>query len=115
MQDAKERLGKALAQTQIAKPQCTFVPNVTAKAVDDPETIRTLLAKQLMSPVRWVDTMQQAKASGVQQFLEVGPGKVLKGLARKCQRELQVEPCGTVGDLEKCAEALQKVGNTQQS
>ncbi len=111
MQDAKERLEKALLQTNITAPVCTFIPNATAKAVSAPDEIRSLLAKQLTSPVRWIETMQRAKESQLTQYLEMGPGKVLKGLARKCQPDLQVEPCGTAKDIEKCVELLQKVGN----
>lgn len=101
MREAKEDLEKALQATAIQTPNGTFIPNVTAQKTSNPEDIRTLLAKQLMSPVRWVETMTRAAEEGVSLFLEVGPGKVLKGLARKCQPQLVVEPCGTVTDIEK--------------
>lgn len=101
MRDAKETLEKALSATQIQAPQNTFIPNVTAQKTLQPEEIRSLLARQLMSPVRWIETMTRASEQGISLFLEVGPGKVLKGLARKCQPQLNVEPCGTAADLEK--------------
>lgn len=101
MRDAKEDLEKALAATQIRAPKNTFIPNATAQKTANPEDIRSLLAKQLMSSVRWVETMTRASESGITVFLEVGPGKVLKGLAKKCQPQLSVEPCGTAADLEK--------------
>lgn len=101
MNEAKEDLGKALAATPIQTPACTFIPNVTGKAVSEPEEIRGLLAKQLTSSVRWIDTMARAQESGITTFLEIGPGKVLKGLAKKCQPSLVVEPVGTSEDLDK--------------
>lgn len=101
MREAKEDLEKALAATTIRMPRGTFIPNATAQKTQDPDQIRTLLAKQLMSPVRWVGTMARASEEGISFFLEIGPGKVLKGLARKCQPQLTVEPCGTVADLDK--------------
>lgn len=107
MREAKEDLEKALATTTIRpagaglKPAPTFIPNATAQKTSNPEDIRRLLAKQLMSPVRWVGTMARAAEEGISFFLEVGPGKVLKGLARKCQPQLTVETCGSVEDLRK--------------
>lgn len=101
MREAKEDLEKALKATAIQAPKATFIPNATAQKTSNPEDIRALLAKQLMSPVRWVETMQRAAGEGITLYLEIGPGKVLKGLARKCQPQLNVEPCGAAADLEK--------------
>lgn len=106
MRDAKEDLEKALAATKIQAPSNSFIPNATAQKTANPEDIRSLLAKQLMSSVRWVETMARASESGITLFLEVGPGKVLKGLAKKCQPQLSVEPCGTAADLEKLQTVL---------
>lgn len=101
MKDAENRLTEALARISIQEPNCTFIPNAKAFSENVPESIRLLLAKQLTSPVRWVETMQCAKESGIKIFLEIGPGKVLKGLARKCQPDLEVLPCGTAADIDK--------------
>lgn len=106
MTPAKEDLEKALAKVTIANPSCVFIPNATAKPPKSTEEIRELLAKQLTSPVRWIETMQKALESGVQRYLEIGPGKVLKGLARKCQPSLEVLPCGTVSDLQAIEQEL---------
>ena len=106
MKEAKEDLEKALSETSISTPQCTFIPNAKPSPIEDPEAIRDLLARQLMSPVHWVETMNQAKVLGLSHFFEVGSGKVLKGLARKCQSEFRVEPCGTIADIEKIGQSL---------
>lgn len=108
MNEAREDLQTALSVTPIQAPSCTFIPNVTGHPVSAPEEIRNLLAKQLTSSVRWIDTMARAKESGISLFLEIGPGKVLKGLAKKCQPELSVEPIGTAEDLEKLQNLLTK-------
>ena len=105
MGEAKTRLETALANTPILSPQCAFIPNVTAQAVSDPAEIRTLLAKQLTSSVQWVKTMATAQESGITTFLEIGPGKILKGLAKKCQPGLEVIPFGGSGDF-KALESL---------
>jgi len=99
MAEAKSKLETALAGTPIQKPRCVFVPNVTAQQVSDPAEIRTLLAKQLTSSVRWVETMATAKATGITTYLELGPGKILKGLARKCQPDLEVISFGSMADM----------------
>jgi [acyl-carrier-protein] S-malonyltransferase len=99
MGEAKARLEAALAKTPIHEPRCAFIPNVTAERVSNPEEIRSLLAKQLTSSVQWVRTMATAKASGISTYLEIGPGKILKGLARKCQPELEVFSFGATADF----------------
>lgn len=99
MLKAKEQLETALKETTIRKPSCTFIPNVTAQKVSDPETIRSLLARQLTSSVQWVKTLAAIHSEGITELLEIGPGKVLKGLARKTQPGLSVSAFGTLGDF----------------
>ena len=59
------------------------IHNVTAEAAENPDDIRTLMARQLCSPVRWYDSMQRLYHEGVRTFVEVGPGRVLAGLLKK--------------------------------
>lgn len=99
MKPARDRLEAALKDSTIHAPCCVFIPNVTARQVSDPAAIRDLLAKQLTSSVQWVDTMATAKATGITTYIEIGPGKVLKGLARKCQPDLEVFNFGAMTDL----------------
>lgn len=99
MAEAKARLEAALANTPIQGPKCSFIPNVTAQFVSSPDEIRSLLAKQLTSTVQWVKTMALAKESGITTYLEIGPGKILKGLARKCQPEIEVLSFGSLADF----------------
>ncbi len=109
MMPAKADLENALKAIKINPPQGIFIPNAVAVPVSNPEEIRGLLARQLVSPVRWVETMAVAAASGIVSFLEIGPGKVLKGLARKCQPGLAVESCGSTEDIHKLESFLAKV------
>ena len=106
MKDARVTLSEALRTIVLKAPACTFVPNATAQVEASPEKIKELLAKQVTSPVCWVETMQAAEKAGAKLFLEIGPGKVLKGLARKCSLTAPVEPCGTKDDLEKLEQLL---------
>ena len=99
MGEAKARLENALKNTVIREPKCTFIPNVTAQKVSVPEEIRELLARQLTSSVQWVQTMASAQQTGITTYLEIGPGRILKGLARKCQPTFEVITFGAVTDF----------------
>jgi len=64
-------------------PSVPIVFNVTGETCSEPETIRDLMARQLCSPVRWVDSMKRLLTEPVEEIVEVGPGKVLSGLMKK--------------------------------
>lgn len=83
MEPAKVKLAEAIEQTKIASPSCPVYQNVVAKGVTDANEIKENLIAQLTAPVRWTQSMQQMISDGASQFTEVGPGKVLQGLARK--------------------------------
>ena len=90
MQPAAEDLKTAILKTEFHRPFCPIYQNVTAKAETDPEIIRENLLKQLTSPVRWTQSVQQMIADGATEFYEFGPGDVLKGLIRKINPEVEV-------------------------
>jgi len=89
MEPAREELAAAIENTSFGKPNCAIYQNVTANAVIDETTIKANLISQLTSPVRWTQSVQQMIADGASHFTEVGPGKVLQGLVRKINREVE--------------------------
>lgn len=91
MRPADERLAEALAGVTILPPQIPVVSNVDALPHSDPEEIRALLVRQVLSPVRWEDSMRYLLAQGFDQFYEVGPGRVLKGLLKRIDRKINCE------------------------
>lgn len=93
MSPAVERLAAALADVPMQKPAIPVVSNVDARPHDDPEEIRRLLVKQVVQPVRWEESMQYLLSQGCDQFYEVGPGRVLRGLLRRIDRKVS---CGSV-------------------
>ena len=99
MEFALPGLKEGLARIAISAPRAPLISNVEAKPVTDAETIRALLLRQLTSPVRWVESMQNAMGLDVKEALEVGPGKVLMGLARGISRDLKVTPVENPEDL----------------
>ena len=90
MQPAAEDLGKAIQATEFHQPTCPIYQNVCAAPQTDPEIIRENLLKQLTSPVRWTQSVNQMIADGAEAFYEFGPGDVLKNLIRKINPEVTV-------------------------
>ena len=89
MEPARMQLEAAIKATTFHVPICPVYQNVTAKAISDPEKIQENLVAQLTAPVRWTQTIQQMIADGATSFIEVGPGKVLQGLVKKVDRNVE--------------------------
>lgn len=83
MEAAKEELAEAIKNTTINKPKCPIYQNVDAKPHTDPNEIKKRLIAQLTSSVRWTQTVQNMITDGATEFIECGPGKVLQGLIKK--------------------------------
>jgi [acyl-carrier-protein] S-malonyltransferase len=83
MAEARAGFEPVLAGTPFAAPEWPVVSNVDARPYDDGEGWRTRLAEHLVRPVRWRETMESLVDLGAESFLEVGPGSVLGGLARR--------------------------------
>ena len=80
MEPARLELAEAIDKTPFQAPACPVYQNVTALPATDPDVIKANLLKQLTSPVRWTQTVQNMVADGADYFLEIGPGTVLQGL-----------------------------------
>ena len=91
MASAVDKLAEALASVSISAPRIPVLSNVDAAAHDDPEAIRDLLRRQVISPVQWEPTMRAMLADGCDRFCEIGPGKVLRGLLRRIDRKTSCE------------------------
>ena len=83
MEEAKQELENAINNTTFNKPLCPIYQNVTSFAVSDQMKIKENLIAQLTSPVKWTQSIQKMVTDGATNFIELGPGKVLQGLARK--------------------------------
>jgi len=89
MEPARAELEEAIRSAPFADPICPVYQNVNARPSGDPLTIKANLVSQLTSPVRWTQTVQQMIADGATSFTEVGPGKVLQGLIKKVDRDME--------------------------
>lgn len=99
MEPAREGLRRHLESVSFRRSRFPVVANVDARPVDAPERARDLLVQQLTSPVRWQDCIGTMVEAGVERFLELGPGTVLKGLNRRIVRGVPTESVGTPEDV----------------
>ena len=90
MEPARTELANAIDSTNFSAPFCPIYQNTTAMSVEDPIEIKKNLIAQLTSPVMWTQTINAMIESGITDFFEVGPGKVLQGLIRKIAPEVTV-------------------------
>ena len=90
MEPARAELENAIDSTSFFDPLCPIYQNSPAIAVEDPIEIQKNLIAQLTAPVRWSQSINSMIESGITNFIEVGPGKVLQGLVRKISSEVSV-------------------------
>jgi [acyl-carrier-protein] S-malonyltransferase len=95
MNPAVARLTEALARVAVRQPSLPVYSNVDAQTHVDPAEIREILARQVVSPVQWEETVRNMLAAGADQFYEVGPGRVLRGLFKRIDRKIE---CQSVND-----------------
>ena len=89
MESARLELELAIKEANFQQGICPIYQNVTASPITNKEDIKVNLTKQLTASVMWTQTMQQMKLDGLTAVSEVGPGKVLQGLFKKIDRDIQ--------------------------
>jgi [acyl-carrier-protein] S-malonyltransferase len=95
MKPADDRLAEAIASVPMQTPDLPVVSNVDARTHTDPAELKQLLVKQVISPVRWEDSVRHMLDSGIDEFYEIGPGRVLTGLLKRISRKT---PCTVIND-----------------
>lgn len=98
MKSAADKFKTVLTDVVLVPTSVKVVTNVNALPQDDAQTIRENLARQITASVQWVATIEYMMANGVSEFIEIGPGKVLKGLIRR------INPDAIVHNIEKPAD-----------
>ncbi len=106
MAPAAEVMAEALAEVDMQLPSLTLIANVTAAPVVDPDSIRGFLVEQVTAMVRWRESVLRMKEEGVETLVELGTGKILSGLIRRIDRDLQVANAGTPDDIEALVKIL---------
>ena len=100
MAPAAERLAAYLQDVEIKRPVISVFNNVDAVIGGEPQAIRDALVRQLVSPVRWVEIIQNMASKGVDSVVECGPGKVLAGLNKRIVRDMTALPVQDPASLE---------------
>ncbi|MGF1659360.1 MAG: ACP S-malonyltransferase [Rubrimonas sp.] len=106
MAPAAEAMRTALAATPIARPASPVVSNVRAEAVSEPEDIRALLVAQVTGAVRWRESVLWMAEQGVDEFVEIGAGKVLTGLVKRIAPAASARAVGGPEDVDAAAAAI---------
>lgn len=95
MEPADRTLAEALAGVTLARPEIPVYSNVDAVTHEDPGEIKDILVRQVVSPVRWEESVRAMLDVGINEFYEIGPGKVLTGLLKRIARKV---PCTVIND-----------------
>ena len=90
LMDAGKQLREALNKVEIRENFVPYIANVTADYVTEQTQVKPLLESQIYSPVRWQQTIERMLADGVDEFVEIGPGKTLSGFIKKINRNVKV-------------------------
>jgi [acyl-carrier-protein] S-malonyltransferase len=106
MQPAADKMREALAAVTIRPPAVPVVANVTAAETSEPEMIRRLLVEQVTARVRWRESVLALRALGIDTTVEVGGSKVLTGMVKRIDKELQTVTLDTPAELEAFARTL---------
>ncbi len=105
MREAANRLEEAMRAYEWREPLIPVMQNVDARIHATVAEMRDALVRQLYLPVRWTECVQGLVASGVTRAAECGPGKVLSGLVRRIDKDIDMRALGTPADLEAAREA----------
>lgn len=106
MQPAADAMADALGSVAMTAPKLPVVSNVTARGESNPDDIRRLLVQQVTGLVRWRESIEWLKGQGVAQVVELGAGKVLAGLVKRIDKEIEPLSLGAPADIETWAKGL---------
>jgi [acyl-carrier-protein] S-malonyltransferase len=99
MKNAAENMSNKIKKTNLSEPKPSIISNVTAKNEKDGNKIKSLLIDQITSRVRWRESVDFMIKQGVNEFLEIGPGKVLSGLVKKINKNVKISNINIIEDI----------------
>ena len=99
MKKAEENMKSKITDSVFKKPNPGIISNVTAKIENDPATIKELLIKQITSTVRWRESLEYMINHRIDQFIEIGPSKVLSGLVKRTNRKIKISNLNSLEDI----------------
>jgi [acyl-carrier-protein] S-malonyltransferase len=108
MVEASNRLLALLNTIELRNPVVPVMNNADALFLNNADSIKTSLVRQLNSPLLWEDSIRNMAAAGIDTFIEVGPGKVLSGLIKRIEPEVKIYHVEDAESLTKTLEALRR-------
>ena len=99
MQKAAERMKEKIDPVNFEKLDFEIISNVTALPEKDTRKIKDLLVKQIYTKVRWRESIMNMSKNGVNEFIEIGPGKVLSGLVKRIIKDTKVSSINSIEDI----------------
>ena len=108
MNPAKLELEKQINKLDFSKANCNVYTNVTALSVTDPLEIKNLLIQQLTSPVLWSQSLENMQKNYINDFVEIGPSKVLQGLVKRTLKDVNISGIDKVEDLNNLLKFVNK-------
>ncbi len=99
MKSAADKMREKIQNTSFQDPSTELVANVTAESVKTTKDIKNLLVDQIYSKVRWRESILYMIKNGVNEFIEIGPGKVLTGLVKRISGNVSVKSINTIDDI----------------
>ena len=106
LREAGEKLFSEMEKMEFGQLSIPYVTNVTARKVTDAEEIKPLLARQVYSPVQWMQSVKTMLEEGADIFVEIGPGRTLAGFMKKIAPEVKVYQAAKWEDLEKIEQVM---------
>ena len=101
MRSATEKMKEEITKVEFKKPEINIISNVTAQQTNDPNDIKSLLIEQIEKPVRWREIVINMIDSNVEKFIEIGPGKVLSGLVKRINNNVELIQVNELEDINK--------------
>lgn len=101
MRPAEKVMSEKINSTTFKKPEIEIISNVEAEPVKDENKIKNLLIKQICSKVRWRESIKKMNKNGVDEFIEIGPGKVLTGMIKRSLGNVTLKTVNNLEDLKK--------------
>ena len=101
MSRATNDMKEKIISTNFNKPKVSIISNVTANPTKNSDEIKKLLVDQIEKPVRWRESVNNMVKLGVDNFIELGPGKVLSGLVKRINRNVKLNQVSTFDDVKR--------------
>ena len=101
MRSATEKMKEEITKVEFKKPEINIISNVTAQQTNEPNDIKRLLIEQIEKPVRWREIVINMIDSNVEKFIEIGPGKVLSGLVKRINNNVELIQVNELEDINK--------------